>query len=241
MRKVILVFIVVLISCIFLTSCSENNAIKLYQNEEEVINEFFEGLNNDDIEIIKRAYALDYRAMSYDFEAEAEILKVVTPQAAIPNSESFYSEINKLYFEGQIATDLRRFIFGLKNQDLYEGVSIGLDDLDKDLDQFLDDFDELDYMEIIDIYWFSDLIDNEKQQERIDEWSKIYDAEDIIYIVTVFESDGVEYAVGMTIYEYDEGFALHGLYNDFSYLSRGCPVEIDDKILEMLNDEYEKF
>lgn len=233
-------FVLIICSIIlFLCGCvndnsGENITLSYYDEPGDAINEFFDGLNDRDMDKIINAYGVNIKKEFYNLEAEAERLNIITPSMYLHNSSELYKGVNGLSMSQGLFIALRNLIYSLNfEDDPYDAISI--EETDLDIDKFTEEYENLDSIYVQYIYQEESIYTLEDNFEHFERLAKVYEAETIKEYLVVFEYRSMSYIIGITLLEYDDGYIIDGLYASTLGMSYGIPEQIDVYDIHNLN------
>lgn len=74
---------------------------------------YIEGIAEQDFDAVVATTSVEKMSEGFDFVAQVERLKTLTPRTPLPASDPFFTAINEPGFEAEIASQVKFLVFGL--------------------------------------------------------------------------------------------------------------------------------
>jgi len=205
-----------------------------YDKPEDAILKMVESINEADIIGIKEAFGIAVKTEGFDYEKFAKRLQSITPSAGMPDGTALYREMNEIYFTNQIYTQLQSF-FMVLNTDIALGTTVSIDPEEQYLEDFIANYEDIQEIEDISIYRYTAFDDKQVHQENMVKQSDYIGAEKYYDCLLVFKYDRDDYILGITVYEYNDGYVISGLYSGL--LGIAAPELLDDNWQEIIDNQ----
>jgi len=211
-------------------------ASKSFSSPEDAIEYFVERMKNGDWQGALSACAIDEMARGFDYEAQAERLKVLIPivTSYMPSEYKQYVEYNKCLLTQRIMMQMASVTASAnlseENYGLINGTPTVLEDgnMPHGLMEELDP-ENIKSVELIDIGQHR-LHDSQVNRENQRKQAKIYSADDLQFRAVLYKFKGDYYIGGFTLIEYGGRWLIQNMSDPLAGIpAYGTPVKVADE------------
>ena len=213
-----------------------------FKTPEDTIKYYFDGVEQNNLNKILQACAINEMAEKFNFASQVERLGgVMSPgQFLSPTDYTFYSEINKVTESSQILHQVKFFAYGLLSSEKVGDSSLILNMDPQRVNKFIKDVDPrtLSTIEIKKISLPNQTLMNDpKYIENAKKSAILYGADESTERVALFSFEQSYYYIGFTLLRYGENWKISSQSSPLANTNvLGTPIKITVEGFDSMNN-----